>query len=198
MSTTRYLPSLIGLTGPAGSGKDTAARYLEQAHGYRIVSFAAPIRAMLGGLLGYVGEHSGWMTERELKEQPIPGIGRSYRELAQTLGTEWGRNVLGTEFWLDLLATHCTRRGGTHFVVTDVRFPNELQLLRAADGVIWQLLRHGIGPVRDHVSESALGAAEPDACLLNSGTAEQLHERIEALLAEPSTRRSSAQPGAHQ
>jgi hypothetical protein len=187
---TLRLPDLIGLAGKAGAGKDTAAHYLEQQHGYCIVSFAAPIRAMLMGLLGHVGQHSGWITERELKEKPIPGIGRSYRELAQSLGTEWGRRVLGEAFWTDVLAGHCAARRGARFVVTDVRFPNELQLIRAHGGTVWQLVRHHLRPVRAHESETALDEEDPDAILFNTGTVDQLHERIEALLVDR-TRRSA-------
>jgi hypothetical protein len=189
MSTpTLYLPDLVGLAGKAGAGKDTVAQYLERKHGYCVVSFAAPIRAMLMGLLGHVGQHSGWITERELKERPIPGLGRSYRELAQTLGTEWGRQVLGESFWTDVLAGHCAARKGTRFVVTDVRFPNELQLIRASGGAVWQVVRHHLRPVRSHESETAIEEEDPDAVLFNTGTIEQLQDRIEALLANPKRR----------
>jgi hypothetical protein len=182
---TLYLPDLIGLTGKAGAGKDTAAQYLVSEHGYRIASFAAPLRAMLMGLLGYAGQHSGWLTERALKEEPIPGLGHSYRALAQTLGTEWGRQCLGEHFWTRLMAAHMEAHPAARWVITDVRFPNELAFLRAADGVLWEVVRYGLPEVRQHVSECALGTAEPDAVLFNLGDLEQLHLRVDALLANP-------------
>lgn len=183
--TALYLPNLIGLCGRAGAGKDTAAAWLASQHGYRVASFAEPLRAMLIGLLGYAGAHSGWMTERELKEQPIPGIGHSYRTLAQTLGTEWGRQQLGEDFWCRLMAAHMQAHLAERWVITDVRFTNELSFLRAADGVLWEVVRYGLPEVRHHVSECALDDAAPDAVLFNLGDIEQLHLRIDALLANP-------------
>jgi hypothetical protein len=183
--STLYLPDLIGLMGKAGAGKDTAAAYLVQEHGYRVASFAEPLRAMLLPLLGYAGAHSGWMSERELKETAIPGLGHSYRTLAQTLGTEWGRQCLGEDFWCRLLGAHMEAHPAMRWVITDVRFPNELAFLRAADGVLWEVVRYGVPEVRAHVSESALEDAAPDAVLFNLGSVEQLHLRIDSLLANP-------------
>ena len=55
---------------------------------------------MLEALLTECGLDYAHCFEPGLKEQPIPGLQRSYRELAQTLGTEWGRQLQGEDFWL--------------------------------------------------------------------------------------------------
>ncbi len=188
MSRALYLPNLIGLTGKAGAGKDTAARHLAHAHGYRIASFATPLRRMLGALLGYVGQRSEWMHERALKEQPVPGIGHSYRTLAQTLGTEWGRECLGQDIWLELMAGHMAVHPSERWVITDVRFANELAFVQRHDGVCWLLQRDDAAAVRGHVSEAGLGMDGVHAVLPNNGSVEELHHRIDDLLTTPIAR----------
>jgi dephospho-CoA kinase len=44
-------PFIIGLTGYAGSGKDTVRNILEAKHGFDGIAFADPIRDMLTALL---------------------------------------------------------------------------------------------------------------------------------------------------
>jgi predicted ATPase len=89
---------IIGLTGPAGSGKDAVRDILEDL-GLIGFAFADPIRNMIRGLLTDNGLSDDWMDDRNLKERIIPALGVSYRQMAQTLGTEWGRG-LRSDFWL--------------------------------------------------------------------------------------------------
>jgi len=45
------LPRIIGFTGPARSGKDTAAEYVITNFGYKRYSFAMPLKAGLQAML---------------------------------------------------------------------------------------------------------------------------------------------------
>lgn len=151
-------PHIVGLTGFAGAGKDTAAGYLAealQARGKRVevMSFAEPLRDMLRALR----VPSQFMTERHLKEQDVPGFNASYRHMAQTLGTEWGRQCMGSNFWLRHLEMRmqqaCTGRQINFVFVTDVRFINEANWVREQHGSIVHVDRPGLARVRDHESE---------------------------------------------
>lgn len=151
-------PFICGLTGFAGSGKDTAAAFLAealQARGRRveIFSFAEPLRAMLRAL----GVPAHYMTDRQLKEQDVPGFNASYRHMAQTLGTEWGRQCMGSNFWLRHLEMRinqaCDARKVDFVFVTDVRFPNEANWVREHRGTIVHVDRPGLQRVREHDSE---------------------------------------------
>ena len=99
-------PITIGLCGRAGSGKDTVRSILEMHHDFAGLAFAEPIRAMLRELLTSNGCSDDYITRRELKEVPVPGLGVSYRHMAQTLGTEWGRLCMGHTFWQNLADTY--------------------------------------------------------------------------------------------
>ena len=161
---------LIGLTGYAGSGKDTVRNIME-TEGFVGLAFADGIRGMLRELLTSAGIDDAYIDERTLKEAIIPEVGVSYRHMAQSLGTEWGRN-LRRDFWLRIAAAFVVDQmdaGETHFVISDVRFENEAAYIRERGGVIWRVVRHHVAPVRDHVSESGVLAIKADEVIFNEG-----------------------------
>lgn len=173
--------TIIGLTGYAGVGKDTVRTVLEELHGYQGFAFADPLRAMIEALFKTSGISMRYMTSRSAKEIEIPALGISYRHLAQTLGTEWGRG-LDKNFWLDSATGHLVdllRTGtGSHFVVSDVRFENEADWVHAHGGVIWSVQRTHAPLVRDHVSETGIDAIKPDWTIDNNGTLAQLQSQV--------------------
>lgn len=178
-------PLIIGLAGNAGVGKDTAAAYLQQRHHFEPFAFATPLRAMLEALLAECGLDHAYLYEPHLKAVAIPGLGLSYRELAQTLGTEWGR-ALDPDLWtraaglcLGLPANPIHDR----IVLSDVRFPNEAHWVASQGGVIVRLHRQQAGAVRAHISEQLLDEIQPWACIDNSGSIAELHHQLDALIA---------------
>lgn len=178
---TRVLPHLIGLVGPAGCGKDTVRQILEQDHGYTGLAFADPLRAMIEALLRQVGQTTDWMTDRQLKETEIPGLGASYRHLAQTLGTEWAHQCLGRGFWIrcaELALQHARERGARRIVLSDVRFATEAAWIKEQGGQLWRIHRPQAAPVREHVSESAGQLIECDLAIYNGGSLEQLWSKV--------------------
>lgn len=178
-------PLLIGLTGYAGTGKDTVREILEHRHDLDGLAFADPIRDMLTALLESCGVKTDWMTERDLKEQPIPEIGASYRQMAQQLGTEWGRSI-HPDFWLRIAAAKIAmyqKYECPGVVISDVRFPNEAAWIKAHGGVIWRILRPGIDPVRAHASEALIKDLPWDYTIDNRGSIDDLIHATEGAMA---------------
>lgn len=178
-------PHLIGLSGRARVGKDTAAQYLTNAYGYTQYAFAKPIKDMLqaaGFERGYYNDE----TNPQSKEDVIPALGCSYRKLAQTLGTEWGRSI-HPEFWL-LLAQRFVgeipKECGV--VVSDLRFENEAEWIRAEGG----LVIHIDGPARGalqgsqgkHTSEAGVERLQGDIVIANTAGKSFLHMQLDAAI----------------
>ena len=184
--THNTYPHLIGLTGHAGTGKDTVRAMLEQ-RGFVGLAFADPIRQMIRDLFSSNGISESYMDERALKEQPIPQLGLSYRHLAQTLGTEWGRRCLGEGFWLNIAAAYMAdittqTFGPLSFVISDVRFPNEAAWVKQRGGQLWRIVRHDAPPVRDHDSERLIDSLPYDQRIVNDWTLDDLEEAVCAAL----------------
>lgn len=162
-------PKLIGLAGRKRSGKDTAAIALK---GYDRVSFAKPIKTMLRMLLlaaAVPAKEVERMIEGDLKEITTPALGgHTPRHAMQTLGTEWGRQMISDTLWIDTaLADAAMNCSGT--VITDVRFANEAAAIRAAGGIVIRVERPGrpIGVLEDHPSETAIDTLDVDYVLVN-------------------------------
>lgn len=177
-------PLLIGLSGLAGSGKDTVREILEQRHEIDGLAFADPMRDMLSALLDTIGVDSNWMTDRDRKEAPIPELGVSYRTMAQQLGTEWGR-AIDQDFWLKIAGAKIAlyqKYDSKGVVISDVRFPNEAAWIKSAGGVIWKIIRPGIEPVRAHQSEAHINDLPYDYVIDNRGTIDELAHAVSMAL----------------
>ena len=125
------------------------------------------------------------LRDRARKERDLPTVGRSPREMVQTLGTEWGRNTMRLDFWLliALPEIEAHRRGGVPgVVVSDVRFENEAQFIRCQGGQVWHIQRPGIAGVRAHASERGIVPEGADRGLLNDGPLAALCNRVDRLI----------------
>lgn len=164
---------LIGLCGPAGCGKDTVARHMSNC-GFHRYTLAAAMKQGLEVMLGV--PLSVW-DDRVAKEQVIPWIGKSPRQLAQTLGTEWGRNMIQQDLWIRRMLREWDQvRVSTspRMVVTDVRFDNEAQAIISAGGTVWRVERENVAPVSEHVSEKGVAPALIEGSVKNFGSLDQL------------------------
>lgn len=171
---------LIGITGRAGAGKDTLATHLVANYNFKTISFAQPIRDALSAMMGITKEQ----FQHPLKEAVIPAIGKSPRQMMQTLGTEWGRQLVNPDLWL-ILAEQKMRQywdAGYNVAITDVRFENEAALVRRLGGVIVRVVRNDDDSMTQHTSHASEAGITPvpgDRILFNNGEISDLFTQFD-------------------
>jgi hypothetical protein len=179
--------TIIGLYSPyPGAGKSTVAQQLIEMGGER-VKFAGCLKDMLRSCLAYQGateEEIERMIEGDLKEQSTSLLcGRTPRHALQTIGTEWGRNLIGNDMWLNTTQRKIdqTLKSGKFVVIDDLRFENEYYFLEAQKArhvVLVRIFRPGLDYTTSHASEGALEHLHFDMSLRNAEkTAEDFGRR---------------------
>ncbi|MDZ4305603.1 deoxynucleotide monophosphate kinase [Pseudomonas sp. WS 5413] len=166
-------PILIGLTGRARSGKTTAAEHLARTYLLEQYAFADPLRDGLMAIFNLDPTD----FEGDRKEQPLGWLDCSPRQLMQSMGTEWARNTVHPDVWVKLAEQnleYMTKALGAvlGFVVSDVRFENEADLIRRRGGTVIHILRPNALAVNPHISEAGIAANSADFTLPNYGTVE--------------------------
>ena len=164
-------PALIGIAGKARCGKNTLANFIQAQYGGYQYGFANPLRRMLNAGFGIDLDRSQYWQEH--KEDVIPVFGKSPRQMMQSLGTEWGRNIIHPEVWL-LLAQQELLNRGAGMIVTDVRFENETAWIRKNRGVVIHIQRDNAALVNEHSSEAGLEVVPGDITIFNNGSLDEL------------------------
>lgn len=175
--TRDHLPPIIGIAGCKRAGKDTLARLLlDTLPGYRLDSFAAPIRRFVAALVGLGTGAAALDALERHKEDPVPWLGNvTPRRMMQTLGTEWGRDLVHPDIWImDLVR----RAGAGALIVSDVRLPNEAQAIRDAGGVVFLVHRPGLPATDTHRSEAPLPEDLIDHVVVNATEPERMLDQV--------------------
>jgi len=153
---------IIGIAGFQGSGKDTIADYLQNIYGFKRDSFAATLKDAVAAVFGWDRELlEGRTTEsRAWREQVDPWWANRLnmpdltpRLVLQKWGTEVARKSWHDDTWIASLENKLSK-AHNDIVITDVRFPNEIQAVRNAGGIVIRVVR-GSEPEWYSIAESA-------------------------------------------
>lgn len=167
---------LVGLCGPAGCGKDSVAKFMPHFKRYAL---ASPLKR---GIEVMFDLPSSIWDDRVAKEQPLDWLGKSPRQLAQTLGTEWGRTHVHKDLWVKLMLRQwdeVRQSSCPLMVVTDVRFDNEAFAIIQAGGTVWRVEREGVTPVASHASEAGVSSGMIEGKVRNEGDLDALRVSVE-------------------
>lgn len=181
---------LIGLSGRAGSGKDTTANLIVQefmARGKQVktLSFAGKLKEVVCDVFCI---DPVVFDDRTLKNAPMLALGgKSPREVAQFLGTEAFR-AIRSEVWVDYAMKQAQRymSQGISVIITDVRFLNEAQAIASYGGYIVCLKRDSV-EVYNHASETAIDDIKTRCAnwiLTNNGPMSELASDVKQLASE--------------
>lgn len=207
------MSQIIGIVGFIGCGKDTVADYLVNVYGFRRESFANSLKDAVSAVFGWNREmlegrskqsrewretKDEWWSKR-LKKHITP------RWVLQYWGTEVVRRGFHDDMWVASLENRL-RQSRDDIVITDCRFPNEINAIRNTGGRVvrikrgpepkwfndaesmnkgptcnmdWALSKHNIENLGIHASETAWVGQEFDIVLNNDGTLEELYNQID-------------------
>jgi hypothetical protein len=137
---------IIGICGFIGSGKDTVADYLVNFHEFRRESFANTLKDAVASVFGWDRTLLEGRTKeaREWREQVDPWWAERLamptltpRWVLQYWGTEVCRKGFHDDIWIASLENKL-RNSKDNVVISDCRFPNEIQSIRDAGGkIVW-------------------------------------------------------------
>ena len=191
---------IVGINGFKGSGKDTIGAYLVEKYGFERKSFAAKLKESAAAIWDI--DPSLW---EEFKNDPnmrvmlyraddfeIEEVGHNVPEdkfyfntitarvFLQRYGTEAHRDVFGDDFWVYHGLEDVNLR--RDYVITDARFENELDAIKALGGYNIRVIRSGLTDEDTHASEVVPPAHLIDYEIENNGTIENLYERVDEFI----------------
>jgi hypothetical protein len=202
---------IVGLLGFIGSGKGTAGDILKDM-GFTPVSFAKGVKDVAAEMFGWPRHLLEGDTQhsREWREKPdtfwSKEFGKDFtpRYALQLMGTEVGRDVFHKDFWVIKLKKYIADNPNQNFVITDVRFANEIDFVHNQNGTLIEIERgtrphwysiaasanrgdtkaenHMLFHSGVHESEWRWIGGQIDHTIQNSGTVEDLKTNLEKCL----------------
>jgi hypothetical protein len=202
---------IIGFVGFIGSGKDTAADYLVNFHGFRRDSFANTLKDAVANVFGWdrimlegrTAEARKWREEVDTwwaERLNMPHL--TPRWILQYWGTEVCRQGFHDDIWIASVENKM-RKTKDNIVISDVRFPNEIKAIHNAGGIVVRVQRgvtphwydvavqanKGVENAQNflkkegiHTSETAWVGGKIDHVLLNDTTIDDLYTQIKNLV----------------
>jgi len=207
---------IIGICGFIGSGKDTVADYLVNFHEFRRESFASTLKDAVAAVFGWDRTMLEGRTKeaREWREQVDPWWAERLamptltpRWVLQYWGTEVCRKAFHDDIWIASLENKI-RNSKDHVVISDCRFPNEIQSIRDAGGIIVWVQRGELPEWHDiavkanqgnnvainelkmrkiHASETAWVGTNFDVILDNNGSIDDLYNHAKSIISNEVT-----------
>jgi hypothetical protein len=171
---------LVGITGRAGCGKDTAVSIIEQIYPAKTVvqlSFTKKLKESTAALLGISVEKLEDL--KRYYDKPLITVRdkdgtilteHTFRSILQVNGTEAHRDIFGEDFWVEQAEKEiktCSDMSVDIIVFPDVRYANEAQLIQKYGGIIISISsdNHEIGI--DHGTEVPIPDELVDAAIHN-------------------------------
>ena len=171
---------LIGVAGKQLSGKDTIAEYLVDECGFERKGFSDFIKEM--AMLLFDVSNQDLEVKDERVRKILQDLGQKMREVDAEV---WVNQLMATFDGAKMVRDTGMTQKPLRWVVADVRFPNEVEVLQSRGGKVWKVerLNGPEGILMDHITETALDVYPGfDAVIPNTGTIQDLHDRVHQVL----------------
>lgn len=171
---------IVGFTGRAGAGKDTAADVImATAYGnWKRYSFAGPLKDASSILFNFTHEQLYDPKEKEVIDDRW---GKSPRQILQWLGTDVLRAHITEDFFTEHMKQRIEKTEKS-IVITDIRFDNEAELVKSMGGIVIKIERseaEGSGTKHsEHATEKGISEQLIDFTVNNDGTIEEFYNKV--------------------
>lgn len=171
---------IVGIYSPVPqSGKSTVSKLFVEA-GFERLSFAEPVKQSLEPVLTglQIPDYKEYLYG-SMKDEIIPVLGVTGGVLMSTYATNFMRNTIHPDTWLNILLNKV--EPGKDYVVDDLRFPNEFAIFDITIK-LYRPSRIIKGHSREKSSEGQLDNLDFSYILVNDGTQDELKLRTESLI----------------
>ena len=192
---------IVGICGLIGSGKGTVADILVE-QGFTKVSFADKLKDGVSTIFGWdramlegdTDESRAWREQRDDYWSDETQMEVTPRLVLQLFGTDCMRDGFDDGIWVSLLKKTILDNPEQNYVIPDVRFENEIKMIRSISGEVWEIRRNGdpqwlidyettgVEPAHIHSSEWRWVKTSKDHVIQNDGTIEELKHQVLSLL----------------
>ena len=194
---------IIGICGLIGCGKGTVGDILVEEYGFTKLSFADKLkdgvatvfnwdRAMLEG---DTVESREWRETQDDFWSRETGRTITPRLVLQEFGTDCMRHGFDDGIWVSLVKQELVKYPNKNFVIPDVRFPNEANMIKSIHGEVWRVRRGqdpvwmrmyqdiGVEPKEVHESEWRWAKVDFNNVIYNDLGIDELKSQVKGLLA---------------
>ncbi len=179
------------------SGKSTVASMLVKRLRAQRMAFAEPFYDFIINIatpfIGTVDETKAWLADERKDKGAIPdltvpgsagqeGCDVTLRWMLQSIGTQWGRNLIDRDLWTKLAERKALANLPISPVIfDDMRFPNEFEMIKRWSGKTIRVVRPG--PPRGDTStgEGLLDEYPFDFEVFNDGSLAELDQNVSYL-----------------
>ena len=177
----------VGFTGKMMSGKDTSANFLTKwmllwKGPNFIINRMAFADSLKDFCMRYLGLTKHQCYDQEGKKEYNEFWGMTNREILQRVGTEAMRNGFHKDVWAKITELKIEKavNNGEFFIITDVRFPNEAEIIRKHGGIVVEIIRPAsdVSGIEGHASEQRLPIDLIDIQYINDSSLEVLEYKI--------------------
>ena len=166
--------TVVAICGYKETGKTEAGKILAFKHGFKEINFAGALKRQCS-----LAFNTPSVFFNKKKNEPLPKYpDLTGRKIMQEVSEKY--KELAPRIWVDRWLSSLAASLSDKIVVTDLRFPIELEMIRQFDrNLIIKVVKDDVLYEDTHVSEKGFLDADVDVLIPNNSSVEELHRIVE-------------------